>query len=113
MTSAGLALESAGPMGLGVSLEEVDRIVEDAAGHLAQRQHDDGYLVYDLEADATIASEYIMLEHYLDMIDAPLETELAQYIRSLQGAHGGWPLFYEGDFDMSATVKARSRLISP
>jgi len=23
-----------------------------------------------------------------------------------QGAHGGWPLFHDGDFDMSASVKA-------
>ena len=28
------------------------------------------------------------------------------YLRRVQGAHGGWPLFHEGAFDMSASVKA-------
>ncbi|MBV8169142.1 MAG: squalene--hopene cyclase, partial [Alphaproteobacteria bacterium] len=31
---------------------------------------------------------------------------LADYIRSIQGEHGGWPLFHKGDFDISASVKA-------
>src|SRR6185295_12031149 len=105
MTSATLTREDPAPFAESVDLKEVDRVVDETAGHLAERQHADGYLVYDLEADATIASEYIMLEHYLDMIDEPLEQELAAYVRSIQGKHGGWPLFYEGDFDMSATVK--------
>ena len=28
------------------------------------------------------------------------------YLRRIQGAHGGWPLVHDGDFDMSASVKA-------
>ena len=28
------------------------------------------------------------------------------YLRAIQGAHGGWPLFYDGAFDLSASVKA-------
>ena len=28
------------------------------------------------------------------------------YLRRIQGAHGGWPLFHDGAFDMSASVKA-------
>jgi len=87
-------------------LEEVDALVSEAAELLTTRQREDGHILYDLEADATIASEYIMLEHFLDMIDAPRQAEYAQYIRGLQGAHGGWPLFYNGDFNMSASVKA-------
>ena len=35
-----------------------------------------------------------------------LEAGIAAYLRRIQGAHGGWPLFRDGDFDMSATVKA-------
>ena len=28
------------------------------------------------------------------------------YLRRIQGEHGGWPLFHDGEFDMSASVKA-------
>jgi squalene-hopene/tetraprenyl-beta-curcumene cyclase len=67
----------------------------------------DGHWVFELEADATIASEYILLRHYLgEPVDAELEAKLANYLRRLQGDHGGWPLVYHGAFDMSASVKA-------
>ena len=32
--------------------------------------------------------------------------KIAAYLRRTQGAHGGWPLFHDGDFDISASVKA-------
>ena len=62
--------------------------------------------MFELEADATIPAEYILLQHYLDEIDDELEQRIAQYLRATQGEHGGWPLFHGGDFDLSASVKA-------
>ena len=38
--------------------------------------------------------------------DLELEAKIAVYLRRIQGAHGGWPLFHAGAFDMSASVKA-------
>jgi squalene-hopene/tetraprenyl-beta-curcumene cyclase len=73
---------------------------------LKRRQAPDGHWVYELEADTTIPSEYIMLEHYLDEIDAGLEQKIARYLRRRQRPDGGWPLFYDGEIDISATVKA-------
>ena len=35
-----------------------------------------------------------------------LEAKIAVYLRRIQGAHGGWPLFHDGAFDISASVKA-------
>ncbi len=84
----------------------IDRVIAEAAGALKQRQRPDGHWVFDLEADATIPSEYIMLNHYLDELEPEVEAKLADYIRSIQEEYGGWPLFHRGDFDMSATVKA-------
>src|SRR5205807_333515 len=67
----------------------------------------DGHFVFELEADATIPAEYVLLRHYLgEPVDAALEEKIAAYLRRIQGAHGGWPLFHAGDFDMSASVKA-------
>jgi squalene-hopene/tetraprenyl-beta-curcumene cyclase len=70
------------------------------------RQHEDGHWVFELEADATIPSEYILLLHYLGTIDVELEQHIARYLRAIQGAHGGWPLYHGGEFDLSGSVKA-------
>src|SRR5947209_6813451 len=67
----------------------------------------DGHWVFELEADSTIPAEYVLLRHYLgEPVDTVLEAKIANYLRRVQGAHGGWPLVHEGDLDMSASVKA-------
>src|SRR5512133_894368 len=59
------------------------------------------------QPDAHIPAEYVLLRHYLaEPIDAALEAKIAVYLRRIQGDHGGWPLFHDGAFDMSASVKA-------
>ncbi|HEY6382686.1 MAG TPA: prenyltransferase/squalene oxidase repeat-containing protein, partial [Pseudolabrys sp.] len=82
--------------------------VADGAGQaLLDCQRSDGHWVFELEADATIPSEYILLRHYRgEPRDAALEQKIANYLRRIQGKHGGWPLYHDGDFDMSASVKA-------
>src|SRR5476649_2722815 len=83
------------------------RAIKDATDAILSRQRPDGHWVFELEADATIPAEYVLLRHYLaEPVNAALEQKIAVYLRRIQGAHGGWPLFHEGDFDMSASVKA-------
>lgn len=84
----------------------LDNGVEAARDALISRQAAQGYWLFELEADCTIPAEYIMMMHFLDEIDAPLERKLAVYLRSRQSAHGGWPLYHGGDFNMSCSVKA-------
>src|ERR1700676_2852784 len=86
--------------------EQLERAVRAAEAALLARQRDDGHWVFELEADATIPAEYILLEHYLDEIDQGLEDKIAVYLRRIQNEDGGWPLFYRGDSEISATVKA-------
>ena len=86
--------------------ERLDTAIVDATAWLKGLQSDDGYWLFDLEADVTIPSEYILLQHFLDEVDPEVEAKLAAYIRECQADHGGWPLFYDGDFDMSCSVKA-------
>ena len=84
----------------------LDNGVEAARDALISRQAAQGYWLFELEADCTIPAEYIMMMHFLDEIDAPLERKLAVYLRSRQSAHGGWPLYHGGDFNISCSVKA-------
>jgi len=90
--------------GVGGKLEDCIRQATDA---LLARQQPDGHWVFELEADCTIPAQYVLLQHILDEgIDAQLESKIAVYLRRIQGAHGGWPLFRDGEFDMSASVTA-------
>lgn len=85
----------------------VDRAIDEAVTALLGRQNEDGHWVFELEADATIPAEYILLNHFLGTPDAAVEAKLASYLRRIQAAgHGGWPLYHAGDFNVSATVKA-------
>src|SRR6201997_4653064 len=84
----------------------LDDAIARARDALSQRQHADGHWLFELEADATIPAEYVLLEHFLGRIDANLEAKIGVYLRGIQGAHGGWPLFHDGGFDLSASVKA-------
>src|SRR4051794_2072500 len=86
--------------------EQLEASVARARAALAGRQHADGHWLFELEADATIPAEYVLLEHFLDRIDADLEAKIGVYLRSIQGEHGGWPLFHDGVFNLSASVKA-------
>ena len=87
-------------------LSAVARTVKSVADGLKDLQAENGHWAFELEADATIPSEFILLDHFLGEIDDEVETKLAVYIRERQAVHGGWPLFYGGDFNISATVKA-------
>lgn len=90
-----------------LSRENLDRAVKNAHTALGKHQQQDGHWVYELEADATIPAEYVLLEHYLDRIDDALEQKIGNYLRRTQSEdHGGWPLYHNGKFDISASVKA-------
>src|SRR5437868_9773918 len=85
----------------------LEQHIQAATRALLEQQKPDGHWVFELEADSTIPAEYVLLRHYLaEPVDAELERKIAIYLRRVQGAHGGWPLFHEGAFDMSASVKA-------
>ncbi len=81
--------------------------IDSATRGLLDYRKPDGHWVFELEADCTIPAEYVLLRHYLgEPVDAVLEAKIANYLRRVQGAHGGWPLVHDGAFDMSASVKS-------
>ena len=90
-----------------IDQNQLEKRIARATQALLACQRDDGHWVFELEADATIPAEYVLLRHYLaEPVDAALEAKIAVYLRRIQGVHGGWPLFRDGDLDISATVKA-------
>jgi squalene-hopene/tetraprenyl-beta-curcumene cyclase len=101
-----LVLDTAKPQTT-APLDVLDGAVGRAKEALLKLQRPDGHWVFELEADATIPAEYVLLKHYLgEPEDLELEQKIGAYLTRIQGDHGGWSLFHGGAFDISATVKA-------
>jgi squalene-hopene/tetraprenyl-beta-curcumene cyclase len=85
--------------------------VEQAAHHLLAHQQPDGHWVFELEADATIPAEFVMLKRFFGVVEAEREARIGRYLRRIQEqeaptCNGGWPLFHKGQLDISCSVKA-------
>ncbi|HMB75580.1 MAG TPA: squalene--hopene cyclase, partial [Kiloniellaceae bacterium] len=88
---------------------DLESLVETAAWDFKSQQRRDGEWLYELEPDATISSEYLLLKHFLGELDGDYpetESRIVRYLRRIQGDDGGWPLFQDGEANISASVKA-------
>jgi squalene-hopene/tetraprenyl-beta-curcumene cyclase len=95
------------PATAGSALAEIEAAVARATQALLDAQREDGHFVFELEADVSIPAEYILFKHYLgEPAAVGLETKIAAYLRRKQAAHDGWPLFADGAFNISNSVKA-------
>jgi len=109
-TTPDLAL--AGPAQAAIAMPPpLDAAIGRATDDLLAAQRPDGHWVFELEADATIPAEYVMLHHFFGRRDAGREQRIGNYLRRLQAqeaptAGGGWPLFHGGKLDVSCSVKA-------
>jgi squalene-hopene/tetraprenyl-beta-curcumene cyclase len=87
--------------------EALESSIQNAKRALLSLGKDDGHWCFELEADCTIPAEYVLMRHFrAEPVDAELERKIAVYLRRTQSEkHGGWPLFQDGDFNISASVK--------
>src|SRR5690349_12340736 len=81
--------------------DPLDEAIDAASSALLRLQRPDGHWAFELEADATIPAEYVLLQHYLGEIDDRMGAKIGVYLRRIQGVHGGWPLFHGGPMDLS------------
>ena len=87
-------------------MTRLDSAIARAQAYLLGRQAPDGHWVGELEADTTITSEFLLLCHLLDRVNAERERKIVAYLRQRQLPSGGWNLFEAGPADLSATIKA-------
>ncbi|WP_088502466.1 squalene--hopene cyclase [Burkholderia ubonensis] len=75
---------------------------------LSGLQQPDGSWCFELESDATITAEYILMMHFMDKIDEVRQARMARYLRAIQRVetHGAWDLYVDGAPDISCSVKA-------
>ena len=68
-----------------VSPADLEGSIGRATAALLALQRPDGHWVFELEADATIPAEYVLLKHFLgEPADAELEAKIADYLRRIQ-----------------------------
>ncbi len=84
----------------------LDRAIEGAMGALLAKQDAAGFWCAELQGDSILESEYILTRFILDQEDDPRLPLIANYLRSLQQADGGWNMYPGGQADLSGTVKA-------
>jgi squalene-hopene/tetraprenyl-beta-curcumene cyclase len=104
MSSRNLAAQA--EIGVAAMAGRLEQGIDKAADALLKQQRADGHWAFELEADATIPAEYVLLKHFLDEIDTATEAKIVRYLKDIQGEHGGWPLYHGGAFNISASVKA-------
>ncbi len=90
----------------GDALSPIDKAIERTRDFFFSEQRPDGYWWAELESNVTITAEYIMLFHFLGMVDKQRERKMAHYILSKQTQDGGWPLWFGGIGDLSTTIEA-------
>lgn len=84
----------------------LDSAISLAKAGLLALQNEAGNWVFELEADCTISAEYILMMHYMDEIDAALQTKIANFLHSHQNEDGSYPLYKGSSGDISCTIKA-------
>ena len=84
----------------------LDAAIQAGVEALLERQDPAGFWIHELEADATITSEYLLSRRWLGIPDGATEAKAIRHLESIQRSDGGWPIYHNGPANISATVKA-------
>ncbi len=115
---AGLSVAIERPASHGLQ-QEVLKAVHAACDFLLNRQRSQGYWIGEIEGDASLAADYVLLQLWLHQPDLagrwnpPTRAQVdaaCAWILGKQLADGGWNVFAGGPANTSASVKAYSAL---
>ncbi len=88
-----------------VDIEDLDGTVKRAQQYLLGVQYPDGYWWGELESNATMEAEYIMLNYFLGIQEPDRIRKLANFIISRQREDGTWGQFYGAEGDLSTSAE--------
>ena len=86
-------------------VSRVAAAIDGARNCLFSEQHEEGYWCGELEADATLEADYIMLHVLLGTGNPERMAKAARYILQHQNEDGGWGIYADGPSNISASVK--------
>lgn len=90
----------------GEAKSPLDLAIERSRDFFFREQLPAGYWWAELESNVTITAEYLMLFHFLGMVDKERERKIANYLLSKQTEDGSWAIWYGGPGDLSTTIEA-------
>ena len=86
-------------------ISRVAAAIDGARNCLFSEQHEEGYWCGELEADATLEADYIVLHVLLGTGNPERMAKAARYILQHQNEDGGWSIYASGPSNISASVK--------
>lgn len=84
----------------------LDEAIQNGVEVLLKQQDPTGFWRHELEADATITSEYLLLRRWLGIADPAIEAKAIRHLLAIQLPEGGWPIYHNGPANISASIKA-------
>ncbi|MGA8657598.1 MAG: squalene--hopene cyclase [Chthoniobacterales bacterium] len=73
---------------------------------LLNLQHSEGFWLGELEANATLCSDYIAFMHWSEDVDPDLQHKCVQHLLAKQLTDGGWSIYQGGPAKIDPSVKA-------
>lgn len=90
--------------------ERTSEALDRAVGRLRALQEPAGFWKAELQTNVTMDAEDLLLREFLGIRTEEETRQAAAWIRSQQNPDGGWPIYYGGDSNLSATVEAYAAL---
>lgn len=87
-------------------LPQLELARDQAIDALLARQHPDGWWKGDLESNASIEAEDLLLRQFLNISHPQTTAATANWLRHRQRSDGTWAAFYDGPGDISITTEA-------
>ena len=84
----------------------LDDCIDRSVKHLLSLQAEDGYWWAELESNATMAAEHLLLERFLGTNEPEREQGIVRYVLGLQCEDGSWPVYWGGPGDVSISTEA-------
>jgi squalene-hopene/tetraprenyl-beta-curcumene cyclase len=85
--------------------EAVHEALRRTQDYFRRSQHSDGYWCGELETNATMEAEYLMLCYFLGRKDRERWRKVTNYILSKQREDGSWGQYYQAPGDLSTSVE--------
>ena len=86
--------------------ERLQSTIASAQSWLLNDQHKEGFWWGELEANASITAEYLLLTHHLGIGEPEKWAQMANYLRRQQTAAGYWAQYLDGPGELSTTIEA-------
>ncbi|MEM8504179.1 MAG: squalene--hopene cyclase [Cyanobacteria bacterium P01_D01_bin.1] len=86
--------------------QPLSQAIETAQQYLLSIQESKGYWWANLESNASITAEVVLLYKIWEIADSLPLAKLEEYLRAQQREHGGWELFWNDGGDLSTSVEA-------